>query len=203
MSVLRTVGWLAAVVYSSIPLFWFMVHPSAGYWRERKRAGRPAYKLLGPLWAAIWVLLGALTWPWRMVVLYRTPWAWLPAAIFFVTGAFLYGSAKRDFTREHLIGQLEIELHRDQRLVVEGIRRHIRHPIYLGHFCELLGWSIGTGMVVIWALTAFAAITGVIMIRMEDDELEQRFGEEYRQYRKRVPAIFPIHKRPEGQSSVV
>jgi protein-S-isoprenylcysteine O-methyltransferase Ste14 len=29
------------------------------------------------------------------------------------------------------------------------------------------------------------------MLRLEDNELEQRFGEAYRQYRQRVPALVP------------
>jgi protein-S-isoprenylcysteine O-methyltransferase Ste14 len=29
------------------------------------------------------------------------------------------------------------------------------------------------------------------MIRLEDRELEQRFGDEFRQYKRRVPAILP------------
>ena len=29
------------------------------------------------------------------------------------------------------------------------------------------------------------------MINMEEKELENRFGEEYRQYRTRVPAVLP------------
>jgi protein-S-isoprenylcysteine O-methyltransferase Ste14 len=34
-------------------------------------------------------------------------------------------------------------------------------------------------------------ITGGIMIRLEDKELEQRFGAEYQEYRRRVPAVVP------------
>jgi protein-S-isoprenylcysteine O-methyltransferase Ste14 len=32
------------------------------------------------------------------------------------------------------------------------------------------------------------------MIRMEDRELEARFGEAYRSYRRRVPAVIPLLK---------
>ena len=78
-----------------------------------------------------------------------------------------------------------------QQLVVGGIRRRVRHPIYLGHLCEMLGWSIGTGMAVLFALTAFALVTGAIMIRMEDAELRQRFGDQFETYRRTVPAIVP------------
>jgi protein-S-isoprenylcysteine O-methyltransferase Ste14 len=84
--------------------------------------------------------------------------------------------------------------HREQRLVTSGIRARVRHPVYLGHLCELLAWSAGSGLVVCYGLTGFAIVTGAIMIRMEDAELEKRFGEEYRAYRQSVPAIVPLKK---------
>lgn len=67
----------------------------------------------------------------------------------------------------------------------------MRHPFYAAHFFEMLAWSIATGMVVLYAMTVFAVVTGLIMLRFEDWELEQRFGEEYRVYRQRVPALIP------------
>ena len=36
MRFLRTLGWLACVVYSTIPLFWLMVHPRAHRWRATR-----------------------------------------------------------------------------------------------------------------------------------------------------------------------
>ena len=81
--------------------------------------------------------------------------------------------------------------HREQRLVISGIRARVRHPIYLGHLCEMLAWSVGTGLAVCFGLTVFALVTGAIMIRLEDAELEQRFGEEYRQYKRKTPAMLP------------
>jgi protein-S-isoprenylcysteine O-methyltransferase Ste14 len=53
----------------------------------------------------------------------------------------------------------------------------------------MLAWSVGTGLAVCYGLTAFAMVTGAVMIRKEDEELEGRFGEEYRAYRERVPAV--------------
>jgi protein-S-isoprenylcysteine O-methyltransferase Ste14 len=34
-------------------------------------------------------------------------------------------------------------------------------------------------------------MTGALMIRAEDAELERRFGPAFREYRNRVPAVFP------------
>ena len=81
--------------------------------------------------------------------------------------------------------------HREDRLITTGIRARVRHPVYLGHLCEMLAWSIGTGLLACWALTAFAMVTGAVMIRMEDAELKHRFGEAYLVYRTKVPAIVP------------
>jgi protein-S-isoprenylcysteine O-methyltransferase Ste14 len=44
---------------------------------------------------------------------------------------------------------------------------------------------------VCWVLTAFAIVTGAIMIRTEEKELVERFGEAYRDYQQEVPAIVP------------
>ena len=81
--------------------------------------------------------------------------------------------------------------HHEQQLVTSGIRARVRHPVYLGHLCEMLAWSLGSGLAVCYGLTAFALVTGAVMIRLEDRELEQRFGEEYREYRRKVPAVLP------------
>jgi protein-S-isoprenylcysteine O-methyltransferase Ste14 len=58
----------------------------------------------------------------------------------------------------------------------------------------MLAWSLGSGLAVCWTLTAFAVLTGSIMITTEDNELEARFGDEYRQYRSKVPALIPTIK---------
>jgi protein-S-isoprenylcysteine O-methyltransferase Ste14 len=189
MQLLRTLGWLACVVYSTIPLFWLMVHPRAHVWREKE--GSP-FRVLVPAWIVMWIGVGALTGPWRSVTLYSTPWTWLPAALLFALGIFIYSHSGAHFSWAQLGGLPEVRAgHRDERLVTTGIRARVRHPVYLGHLCELLAWSVGTGLVVCWALTAFAILIGSVMIRMEDAELEKRFGEEYAAYRERVPAVLP------------
>lgn len=92
----------------------------------------------------------------------------------------------------HLGGLPEVlPNHKQQRLATAGIRARVRHPVYLGHLCAMLAWSLGTGLAVCWALTALAMLTGAVMITLEDKELEIRFGEEYRRYRSTVPSVLP------------
>jgi len=59
----------------------------------------------------------------------------------------------------------------------------------LGPEAPLIG--LGTGLGVCWGLTGFAIVSGAMMIRMEDAELEKRFGNTYRAYRNVVPAVIP------------
>lgn len=189
MHVLGTVGWLACIVYSTIPSFWLMVHPRAHRWRARVRS---PFRVLVPAWITMWIGLGFLTGPWRQVAIYSRAWSWIGAVCSFALGIYLYSQAGTHFSWVQLGGLPEVLAnHREQRLVTTGIRSRVRHPVYLGHLCEMLGWSIGTGLLVCWILTAFAIITGAVMIRMEDAELEKRFGESFTAYKQSVGAVFP------------
>ena len=189
LTVLHRIGWVACVVYATIPSFWLMVHRWTNYWRSRRTS---PYRVLVPIWVGMWVLLGLIASPWRDLLLYDSWWTWIPAAVLFAIGAWIYRRSGTGFSAVQLGGLPEVTLgHREQKLAISGIRAHVRHPVYLGHFCEMVAWSVGTGLTVCYALTTFALVTGAIMIRLEDRELEQRFGEEYRDYRSRVPAILP------------
>ena len=190
LSVLRTAGWIVCVVYATIPLFWLMIHPRADYWRAR--AGSP-YGVLVPVWMGMWVGLGVLTAPWRSRALYDVRvWSWIPAGLLFALGFWIYRQAGAHFSWTQLGGLPEVlPGHREQRLMTTGIRARVRHPVYLAHLCEMLAWSAGTGLVVCWVLTGFAVATGAVMIRMEDAELENRFGAPFAMYRERVPAVLP------------
>ena len=186
---LQTIGWIASAIYSTIPTFWLLIHPRAEAWRARRRS---PYRILLPIWIAMWAMTAAVTAPWRSILLYEKVWTWIPAGAVFCAGLILYKLSHSQFSLAQLGGLPEIlPGNRQQHLVTTGIRGRVRHPVYLGHLCEMLAWSIGTGMAVCWALTGFAILTGTVMIRMEDSELEKRCGEEYRLYRSSVPAVWP------------
>jgi protein-S-isoprenylcysteine O-methyltransferase Ste14 len=186
---LQIIGWLACVVYSTIPAFWLMIHPFAEQWRARHRS---PFMVLLPAWVAMWVAVALITRPWRGILFYRADWAWGAAALLFVCGLYVYSQSGKNFSAKQLGGLPEVHgANRDQRLVTDGIRSRVRHPVYLAHLCEMLAWSIGTGLAVCWGLTAVAVVTGAAMIRMEDAELEKRLGDSYRAYRGSVPAVVP------------
>ena len=180
---------LVASGYCTIPLFWLMVHPFMDRWRKR---GRRAYGVILPAWGGIIAITFLIVWSFRPAHFYTTWFAWVPAAMFFLLGFSIYRAAFQSFHHTQVSGLAEIEPGRHrQHLVVTGIRSRVRHPIYLGHLCEIVAWCIGTGLIVLYVLAVFAVFTGAVMLHMEDRELEARFGEAYRQYRSKVPALIP------------
>jgi len=81
---------------------------------------------------------------------------------------------------------------KDRILAVAGPYASLRHPLYAGSFL------MGAGMVAAggrWILVPLYAALFVWMygrtIQAEERELAVRFGDEYREYRRRVPAFFP------------
>jgi protein-S-isoprenylcysteine O-methyltransferase Ste14 len=188
-SSLDIIGLLVCSIYCTIPLFWLVFHPFVERWRKY---GRGAYLAIMPSWAVFIAAAVRLCWPIRHLRLYESTLPWVMGVLFLLAGLSIYRSASQGFDRAKVSGlaELEPELH-DQKLIVTGIRTQVRHPIYLGHLCEVFGWSVGTGSLATVALLVFAAITGAIMIRKEDAELEARFGDVYRQYRAQVPALLP------------
>jgi protein-S-isoprenylcysteine O-methyltransferase Ste14 len=180
---------MACLIYATIPSFWLVIHPRAHYWRSRAHS---PYRVLLPLWIAMGTVLGLGTARWRHAALYSSPRMWIPALALFFAGFSLYFQAGKKFSGRQLAGLPEVMpgAH-EQALITSGIWARIRHPVYLGHLCEMLAWSMGTGLAVLFALTAFAMLTGLVMIRLEDQELRTRFGAEYARYRERVPAVLP------------
>jgi protein-S-isoprenylcysteine O-methyltransferase Ste14 len=187
--VLEDLALLGCAIYATIPAFWLTLHPFARHWQTR---GRNAFKVILPLWMLYIAIAAIVLSPWRHRALYSTPFAFVPGLALVLSGLFLYRASASGFTHVQLSGLAEVEPGRhEQRLVTAGIRSRVRHPIYLGHLCELLGWTACFGTISLIALSVFAILTGAVMLRLEDRELGQRFGDDYRQYRRAVPAILP------------
>ena len=77
------------------------------------------------------------------------------------------------------------------QLMIAGIHRYARHPLYLGTFLAIWGvWLLAPTLsflvsnVVITLYTLYA-------IRLEEEKLIAEFGDQYRAYQKQVPKLIP------------
>lgn len=104
-------------------------------------------------------------------------------------GVIIMTIAFREFSMLEFLGVRDDQS--DRKLVKEGIHGRIRHPLYAGTILILLGMFlfIPTDMVGITCLITFIYIP--VGIKLEEDKLLKKFGEEYRQYKASTAAILP------------
>ncbi len=188
-SIVDVLAWLICGIYATIPAFWLLIHPFADFWRARFRA---PLKVLAPIWVAMWCIAWLATSRWMHLGFSLGGWYAALAAPFWAVSVFVYFGGKRHFTLTQVIGRTELEADREpQTLVTTGLHAHLRHPLYLAHLCTMLGWLMLARTQAVLGLLVFAVVSGTLMLRAEDAELERRFGEPYRIYKKRVPAVLP------------
>ncbi len=80
------------------------------------------------------------------------------------------------------------------QLMVTGIHRYIRHPLYLGTFLFLWGLFIILPWLSFFISNIIITIYTLIGIDLEEKKLELEFGESYRQYKQKVPKLIPAFK---------
>ncbi len=79
-----------------------------------------------------------------------------------------------------------------KQFLQNGPYRYVRNPMMLGFFLYLLGWTFLFNKA--GAFLAAAIITAFLLAEVkiiEEPELEKRFGNAYREYRKETPFILP------------
>ncbi|NVK50285.1 MAG: isoprenylcysteine carboxylmethyltransferase family protein [Cyclobacteriaceae bacterium] len=76
-------------------------------------------------------------------------------------------------------------------LIVSGWYKRIRHPLYAGLILIFLGYFLVSGTYTALVHFGCLIIYLPIGIYFEEKNLIAQFGEDYRNYRKFVPAIFP------------
>ncbi len=79
-----------------------------------------------------------------------------------------------------------------ERLVVGGLYRYVRNPMYLAVAATIVGQALLLGQPI---LLVYAAAFGVVVAAFvrwyEEPTLLRRFGRQYEEYRREVPAWWP------------
>lgn len=81
---------------------------------------------------------------------------------------------------------------RDNRLATAGVYAKVRHPQYTGLFMIIFGEGIVHWPTIV-SVAAFPIIVGayVLLARKEERDVLREFGNEYLEYRRRVPMFIP------------
>jgi protein-S-isoprenylcysteine O-methyltransferase Ste14 len=108
-----------------------------------------------------------------------------PLSLFFGLSIALCGLLIRAWACGHLI--------KEKELATSGPYRYTRNPLYFGNFI------IGIGVIVSanswWTLiifTVYFLIFYTVIILVEKDRMQKLFPQEYKEYSRKVPLVFPV-----------
>jgi len=83
------------------------------------------------------------------------------------------------------------DLHENQQMIVKGIHRHLRHPIYLGLIFIFLGYFLYLPAIASLMHLIALLIYIPIGVYFEEKKLIAIFGSAYQDYKEEVPAYIP------------
>lgn len=120
----------------------------------------------------------------------RGGFTWLLGFVLLAAGALIYMVCVADFAVRGRGTPAPMDPPR--RLVVTGLYRYVRNPMYVGVLAVIMGWAsltrspwlLGYGLLVALGFHAFITL-------YEERALEKQFGEEYRRYRGAVGRWIP------------
>jgi protein-S-isoprenylcysteine O-methyltransferase Ste14 len=195
---------LALLLLATAPgvfLYWFSIHPFIRIWRKLGVGLTMAihYGLILLLAAGVFLIRGPL-----LAVdfgLHPAPGA-LGIGVLAVAGWWRSRLSKQ-IASATLMGLSEIAPERyDNRLITEGIYSQMRHPRYVQMSLAFLGWALLCNYLAVYIVFAVSIVWVILVVRVEEKELMDRFGEEYRRYCERVPRFLPrfdlsqhVHRR--------
>ena len=160
----------------------------------KRPAGRPAKLDRRARWGMVFIAVAyPLVWQGNFWTRSPGPWRIITSILLFAAASALSWTSTRVLGRQW---RLDAGLNADHELVRSGPYRLIRHPIYTSMLCMLLG----TGVLLVTPLTLLLpsllllALGTEIRVRVEEKLLAARFGDEFLEYRRRVPAYIPFLK---------
>jgi len=142
--------------------------------------------------AAPGVVAGAVPWAltgWRLAGNLPTGVRWVGGAVTFVAAVLLMHS----FARFVIEGSgTPAPSAPTERLVVGGLYRYVRNPMYLAVLSAILGQALLLGQAVLVPYAVVVLVAVVSFVRWyEEPTLSERYGPAYDSYRATVPGWFP------------
>jgi protein-S-isoprenylcysteine O-methyltransferase Ste14 len=181
--------WMTAFLPPAV-LFWIVVHPLIGFWR-RVGVARTYWILIPPML----IMAGAVFYLRDPVMAVDLGLAWplaIPGLGLFAVGVWIDKLAKDHLKFRVLAGVPELQSAGDRgRLLRDGIYGRVRHPRYLGISVSVVGTALMTNYLVVYLTAAFTLAALYAVAVLEERELVDRFGDEYRRYQAAVPRFIP------------
>lgn len=179
--------------------FYFSIKSVMPVTREQKRGERAWkecfwFRNIGHVCITI-VVINSILWIWFPVKtlslpLFPNPWIGAGIGIIIIIPCSIFlAKILKDAGIESWWPKKETTLHR-------GIYQHIRHPGIVGEMPMYItiGFFINSLFILLW-MTGFVLLYTPLYIYFEEKDLEKRFGDHYREYKKTTGMLFPKLKK--------
>jgi len=183
-------GVFVIVILPTVIAFWAIMHSGRALWRSR--GPRSAY-----LCAGLGVVFTAATcWLFRDVLMGRdlggNPWILVPGVLIYLGSWLLWWPVKKELDFKTFTGAREVVGEEGAgRLIQSGIYAMVRHPRYLMVTVGTFGWALFVNHLGVYLICGLSIAGLMMIVRLEETELVERFGEAYIHYKKQVPALIP------------
>ncbi len=154
--------------------------------RAAAAAGSAAFFVLAP-----GVVAGLVPWwltGWRVVPLWA-PLRWV-GVVLLIAGVSVLVRAFVQFVAEGIGTPAPVAP--TERLVVRGLYRYVRNPMYLAVLATIVGQALILGQLVLFIYALAVGLAFVAFVRgYEEPTLRRRYGAEYEAYQRAVPGWWP------------
>ena len=185
--------WVALFLVAYIPgifLYWFSVHPFVRFWR------RVGARRTMAIHSALMLLLAAAIFMVRRPLL-AVEFGTKPVLIAVAISLLAVCVAGRVVVSKQLksriltgLPELAPEAY-GSRLLTEGGYARVRHPRYVQIVVLMLAFALFANYLAAYVLFVLVVAAIFPLVRIEERELRDRFGEEYEAYCARVPRFIP------------
>ena len=183
---------MMVMMWPAIPMFLIELHFATNFWRK---LGVWTYFVVILQWIPIAIVLYLL----QGAILHYEVMLGIPFLVFGIilifAGVVLHAWTAKLIGIKATVAYTELKpdmSKENQRLVVSGPFSVVRHPSYWAHTAIITGIFFVTGIIALAIIAVVdLAITYFITTTLEDKELVESFGNQYREYQKKVPKFFP------------
>lgn len=128
-------------------------------------------------------------------ILIENDWVMVPGGLLTLAGLVWLLRAMRGYDMGEFLGTYQLENGKQPEhtlLNIKGLNAQVRHPLYFGTLLVICGvfFLVPNDAALVIALVSTLYL--VVGSKLEEQKLEQQFGEAYRSYQRDVPMLIPF-----------
>lgn len=185
-------GFMMIMMWPAVPMFLIELHFAINFWR---RLGIWTYGIILLEWLPVAFVLTLFQEPITRYQIGFEPAFLVLGAILIALGLALHTWTAKLIGLKATIGYAELKpgkSSKEQTLVMSGPFSVVRHPSYWAHGAIIAGFFLITGIIALGVIALIdLTINYFVTTNLEDHELVERFGAQYKEYQRRVPKFFP------------